>query len=120
MPVKLKRYCERQMLVILLFILFGDLFKWGNLFGITQYNWAQGHFSDIGLTAQFTTVIYYVAGHKQEGKYFSFFLPPLVFTGYELIQYPRTDLMDIVCYTFGSLIALLSILLYKNRMKQVS
>jgi len=120
LPVKLRKYCERQMLIILLFILFGDLFKWGDLFGITKYNWIQGHFSDIGLTAQFTTVIYYLVGYKRGGKYISFLLPLLAFTIYELIQYPNTDPMDILCYSIGSFVALLSILLYKYRLKQVS
>ena len=119
-PAKLKRYCEKQMLVILLFILFGDFFKWGNLLGITKYNWIQGHFSDIGLTAQFTTVIYYLVGYKRGGNYISFFLPVLAFTIYELIQFPNTDPIDISCYTFGSFIALLSILMYKFRLKHGS
>ena len=119
-PTKLKRYCEWQMLVILIFILFGDSFKWGDLFGITKYNWIQGHFSDIGLTAQFTTVIYYVSGHKPWGKYISTFLPIVAFAFFELIQYPNTDLIDIFCYVIGSFIALLSILLYKYRLEKVS
>jgi len=66
LPKKLKRYSEWQMLIILIFILFGDLFKWGHLFRLTQYNWIQGHFSDIGLTAQFTTAIFYLRGHKEK------------------------------------------------------
>ena len=120
LPVKLKRYCERQMLVILLFILFGDSFKWGNLFGITKYNWIQGHFSDIGLTAQFTTVIYYLLGHKLRGKYISIFLPVFAFTFFELNQYPDIDLVDILCYTLGSFIAFISIILYNYKVKKVS
>ncbi|HUS86331.1 MAG TPA: hypothetical protein VMW76_03740 [Bacteroidales bacterium] len=108
------------MLVILIFILFGDSFKWGDLFGITKYNWIQGHFSDIGLTAQFTTVIYYLSGHKPWGKYISTLLPILAFTFFELIQYPKTDPIDIFCYFLGSFSALLSILLYKYRLNKVS
>ena len=120
LPAKLKRYCEKQMFVILIFILFGDSFKWGDLFGITKYNWIQGHFSDIGLTAQFTTVIYYMLGHKPSGKYISTFLPIIAFTLFELIQYPNTDPIDIFCYFLGTFLALLSILLYKYRLTKVS
>ena len=41
LPDSLKRYCHWQMLIILLFILFGDSFKWSELLGITGHNWIQ-------------------------------------------------------------------------------
>ena len=117
LPNELKRFIEIQALLILIFILFGDSFKYGNMFGITQYNWIQGHFADIGLTAQFTTFFYYLYGHKRFGPYMSISLPPLLFTLYEFMQYPNTDPIDIVCYFFGSIAALISISLFKNKMK---
>ncbi|MBN1846215.1 MAG: hypothetical protein JW810_11065 [Sedimentisphaerales bacterium] len=97
------------MLIILLFIFFGDAFKWGDLFNITQYNWIQGHFSDIGLTAQCTTALYYLFGHRSRSIPFAFALPPLAFTCYEIMQYPHTDYVDIACYVAGSAMALGSI-----------
>jgi hypothetical protein len=112
LPGKLKHYCEWQMMIILLFILFGDSFKWGGLVGITEYNWIQGHFADIGLTAQFTTAMYYLFGHKKKSIPFVLLLPPAAFTFYELMQFPRTDSADIACYFAGSAIALCSVSLY--------
>jgi len=116
LPDKLKHYCEWQMLITLLLILFGDSFKWGGLFRITEYNWIQGHFSDIGLTAQFTTALYYLLGHRRQSIPFVLLLPPIAFTFYELIQYPRTDCVDIVCYFVGSSIALFSVSLYRYKL----
>ena len=87
------------------------------MFGITQYNWIQGHFADIGLTAQFTTFIYYLYGHKRFGLHVSISLPPLLFTLYECMQYPNSDPIDIVCYFFGSIAALMSITFFKYRTK---
>ena len=114
LPTKQKRYGERQMLIILIFIFFGDAFKWGGLFGISEYNWIQGHFSDIGLTAQFTTAIYYLKGHIKKSLYFALFIPPLLFSLYEVFQYPHIDPVDIICYFSGSGIALLSLIGYKR------
>ena len=113
LPDRLKRYCERQMLIILLFILFGDLFKWGGLFRITEYNWIQGHFADIGLPAQFTTAMYYLLGHKRRSIPLVLLLPPAAFTFYELMQFPRSDYIDVACYFAGSAIALCSLSLYR-------
>ncbi|MBN2028900.1 hypothetical protein JW824_01535 [bacterium] len=118
LPKKLKRYSEWQMLIILIFILFGDLFKWGHLFRVTQYNWIQGHFSDIGLTAQFTTAIFYLRGHKEKGSYYAFFFPPFFFTLYEMTQYPNSDPVDILCYFLGSGIALMSLKVYQNKLNR--
>lgn len=120
LPAEQRRYCEKQMLVILIFLLFGDSFKWGNLFGITEYNWIQGHFSDIGLSAQFTTAIYYLSGHKSWGKYISTFVPIVALTSFELLQYPKTDPVDIFCYFLGSFAAISSILLYKYGFNNLS
>ena len=117
LPNKLKRFIEIQALLILIFILFGDSFKFGNLFGITQYNWIQGHFADIGLTAQFTTFFYYLYGHKRFGPHLSISLPPSLFALYECMQYPNTDPIDIVCYFVGSIAALTSITIFKYKMK---
>ena len=113
LPDRLKRFMELQMLLILIFIFFGDSFKFGNMFGLTRYNWIQGHFSDLGLTAQFTTAIYYLWGHKSIGPYIALIIPPILFTLYELWQYPKTDPVDIVCYCIGSLFALATIKIYK-------
>lgn len=113
LPDRLKHHCERQMLIVLLFILFGDSFKWGNLFGITEYNWIQGHFADIGLTAQFTTAAYYLFGHKRTSVPLVLLLPPLAFTSYELMQFPHTDYVDVACYFGGSAVALCSIIIYQ-------
>lgn len=113
LPDRLKRYCERQMLIILLFILFGDSFKFGRMLGITEYNWIQGHFADIGLTAQFTTAMYYLFGHKRKSLPFVLLLPPIAFTFYECMQYPRMDYVDIACYFGGSAIALCSVTLFR-------
>jgi hypothetical protein len=118
LPDRLKRFMELQMLLILIIILFGDSFKFGNMFGLTSYNWIQGHFSDLGLTAQFTTAFYYLYGHKSIGPYFAVIIPPILFTLYELWQYPNTDPADIVCYCIGSLAALTSIRIYKIRLKR--
>jgi hypothetical protein len=117
LPNKLKRFIEIQALVILIFILFGDSFKFGHLFGITGYTWIQGHFSDLGLTAQFTTFFYYLYSHRPFGVYLAVSLPPILFTLYELWQYPNTDPIDIACYIIGSLAAFTSITIYKYRIK---
>jgi len=113
LPDKLKRYCEWQMLIILLFIFFGDSFKWGGIIGITEYNWIQGHFADIGLTAQCTTAMYYLLGYKYKSIPFVLLLPPVAFTFYEFMQFPSTDYVDIACYFVGSAIALCSVSLYR-------
>lgn len=102
------------MLVILLIILFGDFFKFGNLFGLTRYNWIQGHFSDLGLTAQVSTAIYYLWGHRRFGWLVSTLVPPVLFTLYELWQVPNHDLVDIVCYFLGSIVAVILIVLHKR------
>lgn len=116
LPDRLKHYCEWQMLIVLLFILFGDSFKWGGLFGISEYNWIQGHFADIGLTAQFTTAMYYLFGHNRKSIPFVLLLPPVAFTFYEFVQFPRTDYADIACYFGGSATALCSVSLYRCRL----
>jgi len=102
------------MLVILIFILFGDSFKYGQILGLNRYNWIQGHFSDIGLTAQFTTALYYIYGHKQSIIFPIVILPPFSFTLYELTQYPNSDPIDIACYFLGSMIAIFSLIIYKH------
>lgn len=113
LPKRLKHYCEWQMLIILLFIFFGDSFKFGRLLGITEYNWIQGHFADIGLTAQCTTALYYLFGHTRKSLPFVLLLPPIAFTFYEGMQYPRTDYVDIICYFGGSAMALCSVTLFR-------
>jgi hypothetical protein len=118
LPDKLKHYCEWQMLIILLFILFGDSFKWGGLIGITDYNWIQGHFADIGLTAQCTTAMYYLFGHKHKNIPFVLLLPPVAFTFYEFMQFPHTDYVDITCYFGGSAIALCTVSIYRCRLNR--
>ena len=118
LPDRLKRYCHWQMLIILLFILFGDSFKWGELLGITGHNWIQGHFADIGLTAQFTTAGYYMFGHKLASIPLVLLAPPAAFTCYEFMQFPRTDYADIACYFAGSAIALCSVSLYRRKLQR--
>ena len=117
LPAGLRHYCEWQMLVILLFILFGDSFKFGRLLGITEYNWIQGHFADIGLTAQCSTAMYYLFGNKRKSIPPILLFPPAVFSLYELSQFPYHDYTDIICYFAGSAIALSSVSLYKHRLK---
>jgi hypothetical protein len=113
LPDRLKHYCEWQMFIIILFIFFGDSFKFSRLLGITEYNWIQGHFADIGLTAQFTTAMYYLFGHKRKSLPFVLLLPPIAFTFYECMQYPRTDYVDIACYVGGSAMALCSVTIFR-------
>lgn len=115
LPVRSRRFAERQMFVILVFILFGDSFKYGNLLGLTRYNWIQGHFADIGLPAQFTTVLYYILGHTRLGPIVAFLVPPLAFTLFELTQYPNSDPVDILCYFSGSVAAILSLFIHRRR-----
>jgi len=117
LPDRLRHYCEWQMLIILLFILFGDSFKFGRLLGITEYNWIQGHFSDIGLTAQCSTAMYYLFGNKRKSILPVLLLAPAAFTLYELSQFPNHDYIDIICYFAGSAIALSSVSLYKRRLR---
>ena len=113
LPSTLKHYCEWQMLILILFIFFGDSFKFGRLLGVTEYNWIQGHFADIGLTAQCTTALYYLFGHKRKSLPFVLLLPPIAFTFYEFMQYPHMDTVDIACYFGGSTVALCSVTLFR-------
>jgi len=117
LPERLKRFCEKQMLVILILILFGDFFKYGQIFGVNAYNWIAGHFADIGLTAQCTTALYYVFGHKRWGVSSAILIPPALFCMYELAQYPSSDPADIACYFSGSIVAMLSIQAYRARIR---
>ncbi|MFQ5605999.1 MAG: hypothetical protein ACE5HS_22230 [bacterium] len=110
----LRRFREKQMLVILIFILFGDSFKFGQILGLNKYNWMQGHFADTGLPAQFTTTIYYLTGHTRTGRIVAIAVPPLLFTIYEFTQAQWADTVDIACYFIGSLAAMVSICIYKQ------
>lgn len=109
---KAKRFCEKQMLVILILILFGDSFKYGHLLGLTRYNWIQGHFADIGLPAQCTTALYHLFGHVRLGRFAAALLPPAAFILYEFWQIPDADPADVVCYMAGSVAASISISLF--------
>lgn len=107
-----RRFCEKQMLVILIFILLGDSFKYGHLLGLSRYNWIQGHFADIGLPAQCTTALYHLFGHTRLGRFVAAVLPPVAFILYEFWQIPNADPADVVCYAAGSAAASISISLF--------
>jgi hypothetical protein len=113
LPPRLKRFAEKQMLVILIFILFGDTFKFLPIRTVDPFSWIAGHFADIGLTAQLSTMLYYLVEHKKRGFLVAALLPPVLFSLYEFMQYPDSDPVDIACYFFGSFIALISISAYK-------
>ena len=58
-PEKVRRFLEKQMFVILIFIVFGDSLKLGQILGL-HYTWMAGHFADMGLPAQCTTALFYI------------------------------------------------------------
>ncbi len=115
---KAKRICEKQMLIILIFILLGDSFKYSHLLGLSRYNWIQGHFADIGLPAQCMTALYHLFGHMRLGRFVAVLLPPVAFILYEFWQIPNADPADVVCYMAGSAAASISIGLFLVRDKR--
>jgi hypothetical protein len=115
-----RRFLEKQMFVILIFIVFGDSLKLGQVLGL-HYTWMAGHFADMGLPAQCTTALYYIFGRVRLGRFIAALLPPVLFILYEYSQLPNADPADVASYCVGSAVASLSIFLFvvANRKQQL-